>query len=186
MLGPLDPSQFPFVNTSRFGVIPKGSSGKWLLIVDMSAPEGASINDGINEVVCSLSYVSVANAVHSITSLGQGALLAKVDVKSNVPIHPEDRWLMGMNWEGALYIDTALPFGLQSAPKIFTALADAAEWQAGVNFILHYLGGSCTWHFRMFLGTQYDAKGFPAVRLPSCSGETGGPDSPLGISGLRA
>ena len=57
--------------------------------------------------------------------------MAKVDVKSayrNVPIHPHDRWLMGTLWEGSLYIDTALPFGLQSAPKIFTAVADAVEW----------------------------------------------------------
>ena len=63
------------------------------LIVDMSAPEGTSINDGVRE---SLTYVTVADAVQSITRLGQGALLAKVDIKSayrNVPIHPEDRWL---------------------------------------------------------------------------------------------
>ena len=49
---------------------------------------------------------------------------------------------MGMIWGDALFIDTALPFGLRSAPKIFTALADAAEWivrRAGVNFAINYL-----------------------------------------------
>ena len=71
--------------------------------------------------------------------------MAKVDVKSaycNIPVHPDDRWLMGMLWEGSLYVDTALPFGLRSAPKIFTAIADAVEWiarQKGVQFIIHYL-----------------------------------------------
>ena len=76
---------------------------------------------------------------------GKGALMAKVDVRSayrNVPVHPDDRWLMGMMWEGALYVDMALPFRLRSAPKIFTAMADAAQWitqQEGVNFIIHYL-----------------------------------------------
>ena len=118
--GPLDQVQFPFVHTSRFGIIPKGSTGKWWLIVDMSAPEGASINDGISESVCSLSYPTVDDAVHSITSRGQGALLAlgKIDIKNafrNVPVHPEDRWLMGMHWDSALYIDSTLPFGLRSA-----------------------------------------------------------------------
>ena len=57
-------------------------------------------------------------------------------------MHPDDRWLMGMIWDGALYVDTALPFGLHSAPKIFTAIADAVEWiaqQEGVEFIIHYL-----------------------------------------------
>ena len=41
-----------------------------------------------------------------------------------------------------LYIDSTLPFGQRSAPKIFTALVDAAEWiikQAGVDFVIHYL-----------------------------------------------
>ena len=76
-----------------------------------------------------------------ILAYGKDALLAKVDVQSayrNVPIHPDDRHLLGMIWEGALYIDTALPFGLRSVPKIFTTMADAAEWiarQHGVNFI---------------------------------------------------
>ena len=53
-----------------------------------------------------------------------------------------DRWLAGIIWDGALFIDTALPFGLRSAPKIFTALTDAAEWilcKAGVSFVIHYL-----------------------------------------------
>ena len=47
-----------------------------------------------------------------------------------------------MSWESSLFIDTTLPFGLRSAPKIFTAVADAAEWIAklqGVTTILHYL-----------------------------------------------
>jgi len=49
---------------------------------------------------------------------------------------------MGITWEGAVFIDTALPFGLHSAPKIFKAIADTAEWivkQQGVEFVMHYL-----------------------------------------------
>ena len=37
---------------------------------------------------------------------------------------------------------TVLPFGLRSAPKIFSALADALEWillNRGVSFVIHYL-----------------------------------------------
>ena len=145
VLGPLDPLTLPQVHISRFGVIPKGDSGKWRLIVDMSSPEGHSVNDGIRDSLCSLSYVSVSDAARGVVDKGRGALMAKVDVKSayrQVPIHPDDRWLMGMLWEGSLYVDTALPFGLRSAPKIFTAVADAVEWivkQEGVQFIIHYL-----------------------------------------------
>ncbi len=35
-----------------------------------------------------------------------------------------------------------MPFGLRSAPKIFTAVADAVQWieeQEGVKFVIHYL-----------------------------------------------
>ena len=45
-----------------------------------------------------------------------------------VPVHPRDRLLLGMSWQGSLLVDTALPFGLRSAPKLFSALADAVLW----------------------------------------------------------
>ena len=35
-----------------------------------------------------------------------------------------------------VYIDTRLLFGLRSAPKIFTAVADALEWCYGVPDVL--------------------------------------------------
>ena len=47
-----------------------------------------------------------------------------------------------MRWEGGVYIDTRLPFGLRSAPIIFTAVADALERcirAQGVKYICHYL-----------------------------------------------
>ena len=37
-----------------------------------------------------------------------------------------DRLLLGMEWKGRLFIDTA--FGLRSAPKVLTAVADALMW----------------------------------------------------------
>jgi hypothetical protein len=59
-----------------------------------------------------------------------------------VPVHPADRHLLGIEWEGKLYVDDALPFGLRSAPKIFNAIADALEWilkQHGLEEVWHYL-----------------------------------------------
>ena len=46
-------------------------------------------------------------------------LMEKFDLKlayRNVPVHPEDRWLLGMVLDGQLYVDRVLPFGLRSAP----------------------------------------------------------------------
>lgn len=116
--------------------------------MDMSSPEGVSVNDGICESPCSLSYMSILDGARGVAERSKESLMAKVDIQNAyrvVPVHPEDRWLMGMSWQKKLYIDTALPFGLRSAPKIFTALADAIEWIArrnGAQFVIHYLDDS--------------------------------------------
>ena len=125
-------------------MIAKGSSGKWRLILDLPSPEGASVNDGIDKMLCSLSYATVDEAASQVVRLGRGALMAKVDIKTAyrlVPIHPDDHLLLGMQLEGAVYMDTVLPFGLRSAPKIFNAIADTLEWvcrSEGVAYMLHY------------------------------------------------
>lgn len=131
---------------SRFGAIPKsGEPGSWRLIVDLSYPQGRSVNHSISKDLSSIQYATIDQAVAGIMRLGPGAELAKVDVERayrNVPVHQEDRWLLGMEWNQTKYMDTTLPFGLRSAPKIFSAVADALEWafrEAGVTFSLHFL-----------------------------------------------
>ena len=77
--------------------------------------------------------------------MGQGSLLAKFDIEEAyriVPVHADDKHLLGIISNNHLYIDAALPFGLRIAPLIFTALADALQWaiqQRGVLYIAHYL-----------------------------------------------
>ena len=39
VVGPLNPPWSQSIQISRFGVIPKGSTGKWRLILDLSSPE---------------------------------------------------------------------------------------------------------------------------------------------------
>ena len=124
IIDPLPLSSFPQAQVSRFGVIPKGTSGKWRLILDLSSPEGLSVNDGINPDWCSLSYVTVEDAARRIARLGVGSQLSKVDIKSAyriVPVHPDDRQLLGMMWNGSLFIDCVLPFWLTfSTPDFYS------------------------------------------------------------------
>lgn len=134
------------VQLSPFGVIPKrGQPGKWRLILDLSSPSGRSVNDGISSSLTSFHYTSIDDAVKYIQQLGHGTLMAKLDLKAayrNVPVHPQDRLLLGTCWDNSVYVDKALPFGLRSAPKIFSAVADAVLWAIhlrGVPRILHYL-----------------------------------------------
>ena len=111
------------VHVSPFGVIPKKSKpNKWRLILDLSSPTGHSVNEGIDKELSTLKYVSVDEVVARVLSQGKGAMLAKMDIKQayrNIPVHPNDRHLLGMKWDNFLYVDATLPFGLRSAPFIF-------------------------------------------------------------------
>ena len=74
------PDNFSGIMISRFGVIPKpGQPGKWRLIVDLSAPALASVNDGIT-LDSGMAYSSVADAAQIILQLGQGTEMAKIDI----------------------------------------------------------------------------------------------------------
>ena len=60
----------------------------------------------------------------------------KVDIKSAyriVLVHPKDHPLLGMVWRGALYVNSALPFGLTSVPKIPGMEAEMLGSSAGVS-----------------------------------------------------
>lgn len=72
VLGPLSPDDFLWVHTSSFGVIPKKTPGKWRLIVDLSAPGGASVNDGVKSDLCAMRYVSVDHARRAVVAKGKG------------------------------------------------------------------------------------------------------------------
>ena len=132
-------------HVSPLGLVPKSQPGKWRLITDLSSPRHHSINDGISPDLCSLQYCKVDDAIQLLVMHGANALMCKVDLQSAyrvVPIHPEDRPLLGVKWDGKVFLDMALPFGLRSAPKIFSALADALAWiayQHGVALQIHYL-----------------------------------------------
>ena len=145
-LGPFTNESVPAgTHLSKFGVILKGHTpGKWRLITDLSSPKGLSVNDGIAPPLCTLRYVTVDEIAAVAATLGRGALIAKLDIESAyriVPVHPDDRPLLGIQWQGAIYIDAILPFGLRSAPKMFMAIADALEW------ILRHHGTRLVWHY---------------------------------------
>ena len=145
--GPFSSPLLPHFHISRFGVIPKKhQSGKWRLILDLSSPDGHSVNDGIRKDPFTVQYMKVDDIIDGIMSLGRGTLHAKFDVESAyriIPIHPNDRYLLGMQWQCNYFVDMALPFGLRSVLYIFSSVADLVEWvlkkQYDVSFLLHYL-----------------------------------------------
>ena len=124
--------------------------------------------------------------VEAILTLGRGTELAKTDIKSAyriVPVHPEDRPLLSMRWQGKIYVDATLPSGLWSAPKIFNALADAAQWiiqEMGARYLWHYLDdfitigvacqGECRFNYEV-MHRACEVLGIP-LAFEKCKGPT--------------
>ena len=138
------------VQINWFRVIPKGhQKDKWQLILDLSYLTSHSVNDGIEPELCSLQYVSVDHAAKLIVARGRSTIVEKLDLESAyrmVPVHPEDRLLLGMKWRNKIWLDTALLFGLRSAPKLFNLLADCLQWIFQKHIqgtVIHYLDDFC-------------------------------------------
>ena len=193
VIGPISPGQVPAsTQLSPIGVIPKSSQpGKWRLIVDLSSPHGRSVNDAIEPELCSLEYLRLDEVVGLIATSGRWTQLAKMDIASAyrmVPVHPDDRPLLAMQWAGQIYFDTRLPFGLRSAPKIFTAVADALQWvllKQGVSWVAHYLddyitmgppeADTCAKNLDIMLATC------TRLGVPTAPGKCEGPATSLGF-----
>lgn len=153
----------------------KHQPGKWRHILDLSSPDGHSVNDGIRKNPFTVQYMKVDDIIDGIMSLGRGTLLAKFDVENAyriIPIHPNDRYPFGMQWQGNHFVDMALPFGLRSGPYIFSSVADLVEWvlkkQYDVSFLLHLddfhtlgLPNSQTCQRNLDVSSNFRIGGFP-------------------------
>ena len=87
------------VHLSPIGAIPKKHKpGKWRLIVDLSSPSDASVNDGISPEWSSLRYTTVDHLSALILQEGKGAFLVKADIKEAyrmIPVQPHAQSLLG-------------------------------------------------------------------------------------------
>ena len=63
--------------------------------------------------------------VQRVGTLGREMLMVMFNLKvayRNVLVHPDDRWMLGMEWKGIVYVDLALPFESGQLQKIL------AQW----------------------------------------------------------
>ena len=135
----------------------------------------------------SLTYVSVDEAAAHIWRSGPSTQLAKLYISKAyriVPVHPRDRFLLGMQWYQNCYVDCCLSFGLCSAHKLFSAVADTLEWivchqdSHDVEFTIHYLDDF------LFAGEADSASCQQSLDLAlSICGELGIPIMPEKVAG---
>ncbi len=92
-----------------------------------------------------MSYISVDDAIKKILSVGPGALLANLIFKVLFALYrctPPIVICWPCSGMVTYFIDTCLPFGLRSAPKLFNIMADLLAWvlkDQGISYVIHYL-----------------------------------------------
>ena len=123
--------------------------------VNFSHPEGNSVNSHIDSELCAVHYSSLESILEKIYDVGQGALLAKMDIKSAfrlLILNPGDFDLMGIKFDGFYFIDICLPMGCSISPKLFETCSTFLQWAvevlSGQKSIDHYLDDL------IFMGTE--------------------------------
>ena len=128
--GPFSQPPWPSLHCSPLGSREK-KDGTRRLIMDLSQPEGVSINDHIDKEDYPCDYTHFDKATDLVRQHGRNSLLSKIDIKHAfrlLPVLPAQWILLGVCWLGMFFVDTRLPFGLRSAPSIFNRFADAVCW----------------------------------------------------------
>ena len=87
-----------------------------------------------------------ASLTRQCEQLGDDTQLAKMDIKQAyqlVPVQPDDRRLLCIQWQEMVYVDKCLPLGLRSALMLFSAVADAIQGMMQLHVSCMILIFSC-------------------------------------------
>ena len=144
--GPFMCKPFSQLQCSPIGLVPKREPHTFRLIHHLSFPSGGSINDFINREQCKVNYASFDRAVELVMEAGQGAWLAKSDIKSAfrlLPVSPSDYELLGFTFGGQYFYDKCLPMGCSISCSLFEKFSTFLDFQvkrmSGSLLVTHYL-----------------------------------------------
>ena len=122
LLGPFPSDPFSeWFHTNPAMTRPKKDSDDFRVILDLSFPDGASVNHHVPQHTLDYSDFKFQLPTpdllaNRIIQLGQGCLLYKADLSRayrQLRSDPRDWPLLGIRWADQVYIDTAIPFGLR-------------------------------------------------------------------------
>ena len=179
MAGPFDSPPLARFIASPLGLIPKSQPGEFRLIHHLSSPTGRSINEGIEDRLCRVHYATFDQAVELVKSVGQGAYMAKTDIKSAfrlLPVHPGDFRLLGFSFEGFFFFDKCLPMGCSISCSLFEKFSSFLEFlvreQAPAGLVTHYLDDF------LFIGRDRSTCGMMLTTFQEICGGLGVPLAP--------
>ena len=136
ILGPFSKSPFDSPRFSPLNSVPKRDSDERRLILDLSFPQGVSINDGIQKdfylgEFSKLQLPSVDQLVTRIVQLGRGCKFFKIDLSrcyKQFLMDPLDFEKMGFIFEGHLYFDCTLSMGSRSSTRCCQQVTNAVVY----------------------------------------------------------
>lgn len=134
VMGPFDSSPFDKpCKLSPLNTVEKKDSDERRVILDLSFPEGHSVNDGIDKKrylgePIELKFPSVDAFGALIFRKGQGCVMFKRDLKRayrQILVCPGDVRKLGYKWRGRMYLDKVVCMGLRSGAYICQRVTNA-------------------------------------------------------------
>ena len=118
------------------------------VILDLSYPKGASLNDQVDRKLFdssafSLRLPTVDDVVKEISRHGDDVTLAKIDIARafrNLRMDPADAMKLGIKWQDDVYIDAVVAFGWVHGSAAFQRVGDAVtfiERKAGIKMVAY-------------------------------------------------
>ena len=123
-----NPLSIPLV-VSPMNTVPKRNSvDERRVIVDLSWPVGAAVNEGISKdyylgELIDLHYASVEEICRMVIEMGSGSVIYKRDLRHayrQIPVDPRDYRYLGYYWDDEFYIDLVLAMGQRNAAMACT------------------------------------------------------------------
>ena len=137
ILGPFKENPFCCnIMLSPLNSVPKKDTNERRFILDLSFPNGHSINDSVSKDFylgqkISLSYPNVDDLVNIIKLKGKGCLLFKRDLRRfyrQIGIDIGDASIVGYSFNGSIYFDKVLSMGLKNAAFIAQRVTNAVKY----------------------------------------------------------
>ena len=139
LAGPFAAPPVPWYHASPLMTRPKKDSLRRRVILNLSWPAGASINEGIDsdryvDGPASISLPTVAYMESRLLQLGRGAFLYKTDLARGyrqLRVDPLDWPFLGLTHGGRCFMDVCPPFGMRSSGLFMQRTAEAVSFIHG-------------------------------------------------------
>ena len=134
LIGPLkDPPFTPWTRTSPLMTRQKSDPNLRRVILDLSYPGSSSVNDGIPAGMLDVASFKMRlptpiDLARKIVQYGKGVLLYKADLSGayrQLRSDPLDWLFLALEWDGEMFMDVAIPFGLRHGASACQRMSEA-------------------------------------------------------------